>query len=65
MIRCYCCERRYPASVDEILGPCICADDFCDRCLVCVHHCKCSGAESNPFIIIRRDTASLEDPLLP
>ena len=54
MILCYCCERRFPTSADEIMAPCSCADDFCAYCFLCIHHCKCGGGESecNPFIVI-------------
>lgn len=50
MIRCWCCERRWPDSADEIMGPCGCADDYCDHCLACVGHCQCADG----FIVVRR-----------
>jgi len=51
MILCYCCERRFPESVDEILGPCTCVSNYCDQCLCCVWHCECSGgvAQEEPM----------------
>jgi hypothetical protein len=41
-VRCSCCDRRAPQSVD----PCDCAASFCVRCLMCKAHCECADAES-------------------
>lgn len=35
MIRCYCCERRWPASADAMFDVCECGPYTCEDCLLC------------------------------
>lgn len=56
MIRCYCCERRWPESADAILGGCECREYTCQDCLLCTEHCACRSADSadsgpTPFVV--------------
>jgi hypothetical protein len=41
MMACYCCERRLGQSSE----PCKCASNYCDQCLMCMAHCRCTDEE--------------------
>lgn len=50
MILCYCCERRWPASADMMLGgACECCRFTCEGCLLCTEHCECPEREPLPL----------------
>src|SRR5262245_40022368 len=37
---CACCDRRSPNK-----GTCRCSESFCEKCLLCNHHCLCVVTE--------------------
>jgi hypothetical protein len=49
VIRCYCCERRWPESADLMFGACECCEYTCEGCLLCTEHCECREPEPLPL----------------